>query len=185
MKNRRRRHSLSNPRRRYRRNPQLLGMQLPALQTVAWVGVGFVGTPILEGFVTSFMPTEFATSTLGKYVIRIGSLLGVSFAGRALLGKNQGNLIAIGGGVYLVTSLIKDFMPGVIPGLGAAIPGIAAYRTRLSAYQTRLSAYDRNVIGMGATPRGLAAPAFGAQNTAASARNGAMNIVALRNRRFQ
>jgi len=168
---------------RYRRNPAVFGLQLPALQTVAYVGIGFVGTPVLEGFLSSFMPTTFATSTLGKYVIRIGSLLGLSWAGRAVMGKTQGNMIAIGGGVYLVTSLIKDFMPGVIPGLSQYVPGIAAYQTRLSAYQTRLSAYDKRMLGQ--MPRGLAAPDFGARNTANSAGDGGMNIVAQRFRRFQ
>jgi hypothetical protein len=162
-------------RKSYRRNPAILGMQLPALQTIAYVGIGFVGTPILEGFLASFMPTTFATSTLGKYVIRIGSMLGITMAGRQLLGRQQGNLIAVGGGLYVATSLIKDFAPGMIPGIGAYVPGIAAYQTRLSAYQRRLSAM----------PNGLAAPAYGARNTTDSAANGGMNVIAQRFRRFQ
>lgn len=169
-----RKNSPRHHRKGYRRNPAVLGMKLPSLQTIAYVGVGFVGTPILEGFVSSFLPTSFATSTLGKYVVRIGSALGLSWAGRQLIGREQGNMVAVGGGLYVVTSLIKDFAPGVIPGLG--IPGMAAYQSRLGAYQTRLSAY---------TGKQLAAPNWGARNTVDSAGNGGMNVVAQRFRRFQ
>lgn len=178
---RRRHHRKNSPRKSYRRNPAVLGMQIPSLQTIAFVSVGFVGTPILEGFLASFIPTSFSTSTIGKYVVRIGSMLGLSWAARAGFGRERGNAVAIGGGVYILTSLIKDFAPGVIPGLSLPGAGIAAYQTRLSAYQSRLSQYK----GMASMPRGLSAPDFGAQNTPNSARNGAMNNVAIRNRRFQ
>jgi hypothetical protein len=178
---RRRHHRKNSPARRYRRNPAVLGMQIPSLQTVGFVAAGFVGTPILEGFIASFVPVSFSTSTIGKYVIRIGSMLGLSWAARAGFGRERGNAVAIGSGVYILTSLIKDFVPGIVPGLGLPGAGMAAYQTRLSAYQSRLSQYK----GMASMPRGLSAPAFGAQNTTDSARNGAMNTVALRFRRFQ
>lgn len=174
---RRRRGRKANPGRRrsrksYRRNPAVLGMHLPALQTIGYVGIGFVGTPILEGFLASFLPTTFVTTTLGKYVARIGAMLGVTWGAKAVFGQGPANLVAIGGGLYVATSAIKDFAPGIIPGLSYMPSGLAAYQNRLQAYQNRLQ-------------KGLAAPAFGAQNTAGSAGNGGMNIVASRFRRLQ
>lgn len=176
---RRRRGRKANPgrkhrRKSYRRNPAVLGMHLPALQTVAYVGVGFVGTPILEGFLASFLPTTFVTTTLGKYVARIGAMLGVTWISRTVIGQGPSNLVAIGGGLYVVTSAIKDFAPGIIPGLSYMPSGLAAYQNRIGAYQNRLQGAGR-----------LAAPAFGAQNTAASWGNGGMNVVASRFRRLQ
>jgi len=179
---RRRRGRKNSPRRHhrkgYRRNPAVLGMHLPALQTVAYVGVGFVGTPILEGFLSSFLPTTFATTTIGKYVARIGAMLGVTWLSRAVVGQGPSNLVAIGGGLYIVTSAIKDFAPGIIPGLGYTPAGLAAYQNRLTAYQNRLQGGLRQY-------RGLAAPDFGAQQTAHAAPQGGMNIVASRYRRLQ
>lgn len=138
-----RRHRRSNPswglltnrrhRRRRRHNP--VGGRsrgffgLPPLQTIVYVGVGAVGTPVAEGFINQFLPLSITSSVLGKYAVRIGTLLGLTMLSKSLLGKERAKLIAIGGGVYVLTSAIKEFAPGIIPGLSAYVPmrGMGAY----------------------------------------------------------
>ena len=171
---RRGRKARSNRRKRsgYRRNPAILGISLPPLQSVIYAGVGFVGVPIMEGFLSRFLPISLTGSTIGKYATRIGALIGLSFVTKMVLGANEAKMVAIGGGAYVLTSAVTEFAPGLIP---APAPALSAYR--------------RSTLGMGAyksaTTRQLGAPAWGAQNTARFAQGGGANIVASRFRRFQ
>lgn len=161
----------SNPRRRrggYRRNPAILGITLPPLQAVIYAGVGFVGVPMVEGFLSRMLPTTLTASPIGKYATRIGAVLGLSFVAKMVLGSSESKMVAIGGGAYVLTSAVSEFAPGLIPPAG-----MQAYRpATLGAYTV-------------ATRRQLGAPAFGAQNTVRSAGAGGANIVASRFRRFQ
>src|SRR5438093_19782 len=50
-------HHRKKRRHTYRHNPTLLGMHIPAVRTVAFVGVGFVGPSMVSGFLTSMFPT--------------------------------------------------------------------------------------------------------------------------------
>jgi hypothetical protein len=164
----------SNPRRRrggYRRNPALLGIALPPLQSVLYVGAGFVGVPMLEGFLSRFLPISLTGSTIGKYATRIGAVLGLSFLAKMVVGASEAKMVAIGGGAYVLTTAVSEFAPGLIPATGSA-PLSAYRRASLGAYKN-------------ANVRQLGAPAWGAQNTARSAGGGGANIVATRFRRFQ
>lgn len=156
----------------FRRNPALLGISLPPLQSVLYVGVGFVGVPMVEGFLSRFLPINLTGSTIGKYATRVASVLGLSFLTKMVLGAGEAKMVAIGGGAYVLTTAVTEFAPGLIPA------------TSLNAYVRRtqtgnLGAYKQ------ATQRGLNAPAWGAQNTARFAGGGGANIVAQRFRRFQ
>ena len=118
---RRRRHR-RNPvmnRRRYRRNPggKILGLSLPPLQSVLYAGVGFVAVPITEGFLNQFLPLSITSTTLGKYAVRIGSVIGLTWLSKMVLGKNAATMVGIGGGAYVLVSAVKEFAPGMIPGL--------------------------------------------------------------------
>lgn len=117
-----------NPRRRYRRNPvsrrgiNILGISLPPLQSVIFAGVGFIAPPVVEGFLSQWLPAEIQTSTIGKYAIKIGSVLALSFGVKQLLGNEQAKMVAIGGGAYILHSAINDFAPGILPaGIGAYV----------------------------------------------------------------
>ena len=134
MANRRRRHyrrrnwvPLTNRRRRSSGGKSFFG--LPPLQSVLYVGVGAVGTPVAETFINGFLPLSITSSVLGKYAVRIGTLLGLTMLAKSLLGKDRAKLVAIGGGVYVLTSAIKEFAPGIVPGLSAYVPppGMGAY----------------------------------------------------------
>lgn len=178
----------SNParRRRYHRNPMLgsfLGLKLPPLQTVAYVGAGFVAAPILEEWVMTNMSTYLPASLMtnpGKYIVKIGAVAAVSAAGSAFLGSEKGTMLAIGGGVYLLVSILKDFV-------GASLPA-----TSLMAYNQNLQAYKANLglrsyhepTGPTYTPIGLGAAPYGPNRTTGSAPAGGQYLVAMRNRRF-
>jgi hypothetical protein len=150
-------------RRRGRRNPpgavKVLGMTMPPLQPVLYGTLGFALPPVVEGFVSQWVPVDFATSTLGKYVIKIGAVLGLTWAAKSMLGSNEAKAVAIGGGMYVATSAIRDFMPGVIPGLGSYVPvsrQLGSYRVAGRIAQPSLGA----VSGFGGMGRGLAAARF-------------------------
>src|SRR5262245_7492259 len=96
---RRRRHNSANPRRRrrynpianlmgnrrrrrrsYRRNPpngaiDVLGIKLPGMQSIAMGTVGFLGPPIIEGYVGPMLPANIAGNQGGRYLVKIGSSL--------------------------------------------------------------------------------------------------------------
>jgi len=99
------------------------------LQSVLFVGAGFVAVPAFETFLNTWLPTSITSTTLGKYAVRIGLVLGITALGRALMGKDRAKLVAIGGGAYVLVSAVKEFAPGVIPGLSAYVPppGMGAY----------------------------------------------------------
>lgn len=115
----------------YRRNPAILGISLPPLQSVLFAGVGFIAPPIVEGFLSGFIPASLQSSTIGKYALRIGSVLALSFAAKQFVGAEQAKMVAIGGGAYVLTTAISEFAPGMIPGLSGYVPsnGMGAYIT--------------------------------------------------------
>jgi len=149
----------------YRRNPSIMGFSLPPLQSVLYAGAGFAGVPLVEGFLTPMLPASVTTTTLGKYGVRIGAVIGLSYLTKMVLGNEAAKMVGIGGGAYVAISAVREFAPGVIPGLSAYGPA-------------SLGAYTQQ-------RRTLGAPNFGAQNTATFAPRGAQNIVAARFRRFQ
>jgi hypothetical protein len=131
---RRRYNYAHNPRRRrrsYRRNPSLLSLRgLPPLQSVIFAGVGFVGTPILEGTLGSFLPLSITGNTIGKYGVRIASVLGLTWLAKMVVGGGAARMVGIGGGAYVLVTAVKEFAPGLIPGMAAYTldrPGMSAY----------------------------------------------------------
>ncbi len=171
------RHVARRTRHHARRAYSALGFTLPPMQSVLYVGVGMAGTPIVESFLSSYIPASITGSSIGKFAVRIGTVLGLSFAVKSLMGKEAGKMVGIGGGAYVALSAIKDFFPGVIPGLSAYPMGGPVSTRMLEAYA--------GPRALGAYNRGLAAPAFGALNTPNSQGRGGQNIVAARFRRFQ
>lgn len=107
-----------------------MGVSLPPLNKVLFAGIGFFAPPVVEGFLGQFLPTSLTTSTIGKYATRILSVIGLSYAVRKFVGTEEGNMVAIGGGVYVVSSALREFAPGVVPGLGSYVPA----RSSMGAY---------------------------------------------------
>ena len=123
-------------RRHYRRNPAVLGIGgLPPLQSVIYAGVGFAGVPLVEGFLSPMLPVSITTSTIGKYAVKIGSVIGLSALARMIVGREAARMVGIGGGAYVLVSAVREFAPGMIPGMGAYTQinrGMGAYK--LNAY---------------------------------------------------
>ncbi len=161
---------VANPhrRRRYKRNPSRIStsigglFKLPPLQSVLYVGAGLVGTPVLESYVVGWLPVAITGNTVGRYAVKIATVLGLSFLASKTVGREQAKMVAIGGGAYVLVSAVKEFFPTLLPA------GVHSYTPTLGAYTKQLGA-----------------PAWGARNTTQSAGDGGANIVSARFRRFQ
>jgi hypothetical protein len=114
-----RRNRVHHRRRRYagRRNP--FGLSIPPMKSIAFAGVGFIGPSIVSSTLTSLAPSIVQQITgmglIGKYVLRIGSVLGMSWLVKRFVGVNEGNMVLIGGGVNVALTLVNDFAPSLLP----------------------------------------------------------------------
>ena len=70
---------------RARKNPAVLGVALPPVNMIAWGAGGFIAPPMVEGFVNKFLPVEVTGNTLGRYAIKIGSVLGLTWLTKYIL----------------------------------------------------------------------------------------------------
>lgn len=139
-RSRRRSVSVSHRRRRssYSRNPRILGIELPPLKKVLFAGIGFVAPPMVEGVISGFIPAEITSSTIGKYAVKLAAVLGIAFGIRRFIGRDEGNMALIGGGVYIASSAALEFLPDIFGAHPPALPsGVSAYvpaNRQLSAY---------------------------------------------------
>jgi hypothetical protein len=115
----------------------LLGIELPPLNKVLFAGVGFVAPPMIEGFLAGFIPAEITSSTIGKYAVRVASVLALAFGVRRFIGREEGNMVAIGGGVYVLSTAAMEFLPNIFSG-GTPAPALKMYQLPASG---QLSAY--------------------------------------------
>lgn len=121
--------------RRRHRNPAILGFQLPAIKSVVFAGIGFAGPSLLSGFLSQMVPSVMSQASsmgiAGKYLVKVGSVLGLTYLTRRFVGSNEANMVLIGGGVNVGLSLMNDFAPGFLPAnpLGMYVPnrGMRAY----------------------------------------------------------
>jgi len=126
---RRSRRSVSVARRRhsrrsgYSRNPRIMGIELPPISKVLFAGIGFVAPPMIEGMVSGFVPASIQATTIGKYAVRVGVVAALAYGIRRFIGRDQGNMALIGGGVYIATTAAMEFMPGIF---GSHVPTIPA-----------------------------------------------------------
>lgn len=154
---------------------RVMGISLPSVETMAYAGVGFLAPPFLESSVLPYLPAGIASNPVGKYVFKLGSVLGVTFLAGRFLGRKAARSVAMGGGVYLLASAAMDFAPSLLaPGTPTPAAGMNAY---ISAGSTRslrgVRAYvpsaARTFTGMGALPAGgasMAQSSVGSSNAA-------------------
>lgn len=130
-----------NPRRRRghrraRRNPAVLGVALPPINMIAWGAGGFIGVPMAEGYLSRFLPAEVTSSVLGRYAVKIGTVLGLTYLVKHVLSAKEAFPVALGGSLYVVTSAINEFIPQLTQAPAPA-PAVSAYRTgMIKAYRT-------------------------------------------------
>lgn len=113
---------MSNPRRRHshrRRNPAFFGVDFPSVKTIAFAGIGFAGPSFVSGFLTTTVPTIMTTITnmgiLGKYVVRIGAVVGLAALTKRFVGSQEAQAVMIGGTANIALTAINDFVPGILP----------------------------------------------------------------------
>jgi hypothetical protein len=144
----RRRTRLANPRRhrrhsRARRNPALLGVSLPPIQMIAWGAGGFIVPPMIEGFVNKFLPASVTSSTLGRYAVKIASVLGLTWLVKTLMSNKEAFPVAMGGSMYIVVSAVNEFAPQLTQTTAVAATGTHAYRGGM------INAYRGGMISSG------------------------------------
>ena len=140
---RRKRHYRKNSpgrRRHYRRNPVSLAgiFSMGTLKLAGLTGAGFLGTPLIAGFIMGYIPiTDPTTRKWVNYGVDGVAAWGLSFGTEKVLGREAGRAVLIGGLAYVAVSLMRDFLPGILPGTAPAT---------LSAYP------GRNFPGMRSQP---------------------------------
>lgn len=134
-----------------KRNPALLGVTLPPITMIAWGAGGFIGPPMVEGFVNKFLPAEITASTLGRYAVKIGSVLGLTWLVKTIMGQREAFPVALGGSMYVVVSAINEFAPQLTSPQSLPPTGTSAYRTGM------IKAYRNGMIstGVGAYSDGM------------------------------
>jgi hypothetical protein len=141
----RRSHARRNPRRHvrrhYRRNPAVLGIELPPLQSVLYAGAGFIVPPYIEGMLMPYLPISMATSTVGKYAVRIASVLGLSWLAKQVIGAQEAKMVAIGGGAYVLTTAVAEFAPDLLPRTSTAPVGGLISPAAVGSYVKGVGSY--------------------------------------------
>jgi hypothetical protein len=115
---------------------------------IAWGAGGFLMPPMVEGFVNKFLPAEITSSTLGRYAVKIASVLGLTLLVKKVLSNREAFPVAMGGTMYVVVSAINEFIPQLNPSYsapqGPALPpGTHAYRGGM------INAYRGGMIATG------------------------------------
>lgn len=149
---------LMNRRRRYSRNPSVMGFQLPDFKSVLYVGAGFMATPMVESQINRFMPASITGTPWGRYAVKIGSVVALTLVAKQVLGGEAAKRVAIGGGTYVLVAAINDFAPSLTGGVGAY-----SRSTPLAAY----SSYRQRSLGA-YTTAGAMSNSYGAQSVGVS-----------------
>jgi hypothetical protein len=125
---------------------------------VVYAGAGFVAPPAVEGFISGLLPLEFSASTIGKFAIRFGTVIGGTWLVKRFVGANPALYFGIGGGMYLLTSAIREFAPDASRylGLGAyTVAGQTAFPIQMGAYTRQLAeGHNGSQGGMNIQTRG-------------------------------
>jgi len=114
------------------RSVNILGINLPPLETVLYTGVGVIGTPMVEGFASRFLPVELSSNVVGRYALKVASVLGLTWLTNTLLGSNEAKAVGAGGGAYVLVTALREFAPGVV-GMSSYMP-MGAYTRQMGAY---------------------------------------------------
>lgn len=149
----------SHRRKSARRNPAILGVTLPPITMIAWGAGGFIAPPMIEGFVNKFLPAEVTTSVLGRYAVKIASVLGLTYLVKTVLSAKEAFPVALGGSLYVVVSAVNEFAPQLTMLPAPTVPAgpIKAYRKGMIG--TGINAYRSGMIkGYAATGLANAMP---------------------------
>lgn len=113
------------------RNPRVFGVELPPLRAALFTAGGFVVPSIIETYVAPMLPPALTQNTFGRWAVKLGSVAATGMLARAVVGRREGQAVLIGGGAWLLLQVVQEFMPGMIPGVGAQ-PFLGRYPRRRS-----------------------------------------------------
>lgn len=122
-----------------RRNPALLGVTLPPIAMLAWGAGGFLATPMLEGFVSKFVPAQISGNVLGRYAMKVASVLGLTWLTKTIMSNKEAFPVALGGSLYVIVSAVNEFVPQLtqLPASTGIPFGTNAYRSgMMNAYRS-------------------------------------------------
>jgi hypothetical protein len=105
---------------------------------------------MVEGFVNKFLPASVTSSTLGRYAVKIGTVLGLTWLVKTLMSNKEAFPVAMGGSMYVVVSAVNEFAPQLTQTTGIPATGTHAYRDGM------INAYRGGMIatGVGAYTKG-------------------------------
>lgn len=134
MKNYRRRRSA-------RRNPQLLGVNIPPLTAILYTGAGLVVPPIVTNFIMSKLPAEYSASKPVYYAVKAASVLVPSMLVKRFVSQQAGNLMLLGGAASFAIDILRD--TGVLAAIG--VSGVS--QPMLGFYPTVGRSVGRGALG--------------------------------------
>ncbi len=117
----------------YSRNPRIFGIELPPFEKVAFAAGGFIATPMVESFVSGYVPASITSNVFGKYALRVGVVSGLAYLAGRFLGREKGNQVLIGGGVYVVATAAQEFFPQLLGTHAPALPAPSTVRAYVAA----------------------------------------------------
>jgi hypothetical protein len=118
----------------------------------------------------------------GKYLVKIGSVLGLAWLTRRFVGSNEANMVLIGGATNVALTAVNDFAPGFLPAnpLATYVPTMQAYVPTNMQGMRGLKGLQG---GLAARPKFISA-AFQPTANGAPGRNGAYGGIAARFLRY-
>lgn len=63
-----------------------------------------------------FLPATISATPIGRWAVKLGSVILISLGVRQLVGPKAARQVAIGGAVYLAATAVAEFLPGMIEG---------------------------------------------------------------------
>ena len=106
----------TRPRRSARRNPALLGFNIPPLDAVLFTGAGLVVPPMVAALIMKQLPATYQTSKPVYYAVKAASVLVPSMLVKRFVSQRAGNLMLLGGAASFVIDVLKE--TGVFSAIG-------------------------------------------------------------------
>jgi hypothetical protein len=138
--------------RRYRSNPISLGkvFSMGTLKLAAFTGAGFLGTPLVSGFIRGYIPiTDATTRKYVGYGVQAVSAYGLSIAAEKVVGKEAGRAVLAGGLAYVAVSVFQTLLPQLT---GQTVATSAYHSVSGAGAQPMLGRYSPG-MGSGVTNR--------------------------------
>jgi len=85
------------------------------LMDAAYAGGGFLAPPFIEGFALPYLPTMLQTG-IGRYALKAGIVIGLSLGASKFINAKAGEMVGIGGAVYILANAVVDLAPTLFPG---------------------------------------------------------------------